>query len=322
MIEELLPDPQAHVHVVDDLSTSPLDLERYLSGLPHSERLTYTIGTVASFCDAGPTAFDRIYHLASVVGPAGVLPHAGRIVRSIVDDTYRLMDLARASGARLLDVSTSEVYGGGSGGLCREDTPKTVPAEVSVRLEYAVGKMAAETALINTCAVSDLDALVVRPFNIAGPRQSHKGGFVLARFARQALLGEPLTVFGNGTQMRAFTHARDVAQGLVAAMQRGRRAQVYNIGNPANRTTILDLARRVIALSHSRSDVVFVDPKTIFGPLYAESPDKYPDASKAISELGWSPRYGIDDVIREALSWAEPELTAEGSLSPKAGERA
>ncbi len=269
---------------------------------------------MAEFCRDGRIGrFDQIYHLASVVGPAGILVHAGRIVEYIVADTYSIIDRALEWGAQLLDVSTSEVYGGGIDGLCSEDTPRIVPSQTTVRLEYAVGKIAAETALINTCRVKGMRGVIVRPFNIAGPRQSYKGGFVLARFARQALLGEPLTVFGNGRQIRAFTHVKDMAEGLIRAMRSGRSGEVYNLGNPLNRLTIGELAERVLRLSGSRSRISFVDPKTIFGPLYAEAKDKYPDADKAMTELGWAPRYGIDDVIQDSLEYTRTELQREGA---------
>lgn len=316
MVEELLSDPSNQVHVVDDLSTSTLKTENFLRDLP-SDRLRYSVATVADYCaDSRGDRFDQVYHLASVVGPAGILVHAGRIVRSIVSDTYSIIERATGWGAQVLDVSTSEVYGGGIDGLCSEDTPRIVPSRVTVRLEYAVGKIAAETALVNTSRVRGLHGVIVRPFNIAGPRQSFQGGFVLARFARQALLGEPLTVFGNGQQVRAFTHVKDMADGLVRAMRVGRSGEVYNIGNPANRLTILELAERVIELAGTKSRVDFVDPKQIFGPLYDEAKDKYPDASKAMTELSWTPRYGIDEVIRDSLEYTMGELSGRAHSVP------
>jgi UDP-glucose 4-epimerase len=258
--------------------------------------------SVEEYCRTVDQAeFQQIYHLASVVGPAGVLPHAGRIVQSVVNDTYRLVELALRWQAKLVDVSTSEVYGGGQNGFCTEDYPKLVPAKVTVRLEYAVAKMASETAILNTCLVSPLKASIVRPFNIAGPRQSGKGGFVLPRFIAQSLRNEPLTVFGTGQQVRAFTHVKDMADGLIRAMERGGNGEVYNLGNPENRITVLELARRVIQLTGSKSEIAFVDPRDIYGPLYTEASDKYPDATRARRDLGWCPKYGTDWVILDAV---------------------
>jgi UDP-glucose 4-epimerase len=216
---------------------------------------------------------------------------------------YRMVDLARTSNARLCDISTSEVYGGGRNGYCSEQDQKIIPPHVSVRLEYAVAKLAAEVALMNMSRVTELDVVIVRPFNIAGPRQSGRGGFVLPRFIQQALKGEPITVYGDGRMIRAFTHVVDLADGVVRVMKKGRRGDAYNVGNPSNKTTILELAQRVVRATESRSEIRFVDPKQLFGPLFEEANDKFPDADKAMNELGWRPRFSIDDVIRDAIEY-------------------
>jgi UDP-glucose 4-epimerase len=236
------------------------------------------------------------------VGPVGVIAHAGEIVRQITDSTYAVVDLARRHGAKLVDVSTSEVYGGGQQGLCSEDMPRIVQADTTVRLEYAVAKLAMETALINTTKVSDLQAVIVRPFNVAGPRQKAAGGFVLPRFVGQALRGEPLTIYGNGCQIRAFTHVADIVDGLILAMEKGRSGEVYNLGNPANRTTINRLASEVITLVGGEQ-VKYLDPKSLHGPLYAEAADKYPSAEKAKLELGWNPLKGLSETIADVYDF-------------------
>src|SRR5205085_4454677 len=114
------------------------------------------------------------------------------------------------------------------------------------------------TAIINTCRVKKLRAMIVRPFNIAGPRQSPKGGFVLPRFIQQATVNESITVFGDGSALRAFTHVKDMVNGIVLTMERGAPGEAYNIGNPANKISILELAKRVIALLGSESEIVFL----------------------------------------------------------------
>ncbi len=305
LVELLLNTTDCHVQVVDDLSTSPLPLERLLLELdPKPGRLTWDICTVADYCRRSTgVQLHQIYHLASIVGPAGVIPHIGKIVQSIVDDTYRVMGLAVRHGARFLDVSTSEVYGGGVEGLCSEDMNKIVPPRSSARLEYALAKLAAETAIVNTTTVTDLHACIVRPFNITGPRQSGKGGFVLPRFAWRAMNNQPLTVFGDGTQVRAFTNVRDMACGLKLAMENGRSGEIYNLGNPANKCSILELANAVIRIVGSSSDIVFMDPKIIYGPLYEEANNKFPDSGKAFRDLKWQPLCSRDDTITEAVNY-------------------
>jgi UDP-glucose 4-epimerase len=304
LVEMLTKKQDLNVHVVDSMVTSPIHLPAYLEQLGSSDRVSYDLCTVKEFFSRKDLpVFDEVYHLASVVGPVGVLKHGGRILQSTVDDGYAIADYCLRVKAKLCDVSTSEVYGGGRDGYCSEKDSMIIPPKVSVRLEYAVAKLGCEVALMNMSKVTELDAKIVRPFNVAGPRQSPIGGFVLPRFIKQALAGEPITVYGDGIMIRAFTHVRDVADGIMRAMCCGRRGSAYNIGNPANKITILELAKKVIEITGSRSEISFVDPKALWGPLFEEANDKYPDADRAISELGWQPQYDLQSTMLETVEY-------------------
>lgn len=307
LIERLV--QMGQVHVVDNLSTNPIPYDVLLDELGRPANLTYDLVDIADWqWDGRP--FDVVFHLASPVGPAGVLKHGGEITRQVVRDTYTVIDVALTCGAKLVDVSTSEVYGGGKAGFCKEDMPKIVPSNVTIRLEYATAKLAAEVAIINTCTVAGLDASIVRPFNVAGPRQSGKGGFVLPRFIEQAINGQPLTVFGNGQQIRAFTHVYDIVEGICLVAELGGAGEAYNLGNPRNKLTILELAKAVNQMIGNDAGVTFVDPRDIFGPLYAEAADKYPHSGKAINELGWDPRYGVAQTISTTCAYMRQETVA------------
>lgn len=305
LVERLLNDPQTRVHVVDNLVTSPIDVDAFVKNLKAGDRFTYDKCSVEQYVGKARTGakFDEIYHLASVVGPVGVLQHAGKIAKSIIDDTYRVVDLAKHDQARLCDVSTSEVYGGGRDGYCSESDAKIITPKVSVRLEYAVAKLASEVALVNMSRSQGLHCAIIRPFNIAGPRQAPKGGFVLPRFIRQAIAGEPLTVYGDGKMIRAFTHVKDVVEGIVLATRRGAPGEIYNVGNPANKISIKELAERIVKAAGSKSAIDFVDPKQLFGPLFEEANDKFPDSDKASRELGWQPKYDLDTVLRDTIDY-------------------
>jgi len=306
LVEELLENSENYVHVVDDLSTSPVDYKAFVAQLKQPERFSWDICSIEEFSVSKKYRnynFNQIYHLASIVGPVGVLKHSGKIAKCIIGDTYRLINIAQKMNARLLDVSTSEIYGGGRDGYCSEKDSKIITSKVSVRLEYAVAKLTSEVALMNTIRVTDLQAVLVRPFNIAGPRQSGEGGFVLPRFINQAINGEPLTVYYDGSAIRAFSHVKDMVAGIKLAMERGKNGEAYNIGTPRNKTTILELAERVLDIVPSNSEISFVDPKEMFGPLFEEANDKYPDADRAIKELGWSPKYDIETVIQDSYDY-------------------
>jgi nucleoside-diphosphate-sugar epimerase len=292
-----------HIQVVDNLSSNPVPLDILLADCRNPSKVTIDVDDLHTWIEQHPEPkWDVIYHLAAPVGPAGILPYAGKMAYHIIRDTMAVCDLARRSGARLVDVSTSEVYGGGQQGLCAEDMPRIIQAETTARLEYATGKLAAETALINQCHTTDLDAVIVRPFNVTGARQSGKGGFVLPRFVAQAMVGMPLTIFGDGAQVRAFTHVHDIVDGLIKAAEVGRRGEVYNIGNPANKTTILELAQHVLEVV-GHGDWVFMDGRDVYGPLYAEAADKYPDATKAMRDLDWHPSRDIRTTVTSVHSY-------------------
>jgi UDP-glucose 4-epimerase len=311
LTERLLED-RFDVRVVDDLRSSVLTREAWQDELgPVWDRLEFYQESIQLHQrrGSGNERLTGIFHLAAPVGPAGILPFAGNIIKEIVDGTYAVIDLALRSKCRLVYVSTSEVYNGGEDGLCSETTPCIVPLDKpSARLEYAAGKIAGEIAVMNT---PDLDWIVIRPFNISGARQSSKGGFVLPRFVQQALAGQPLTVFGDGSQRRAFTHVADIVDGLVLAMERGKSGQAYNLGNPANRKTIKQLAATVILstpLANLREPYCFTDGKAVYGPAYAEAADKFPNADKAMTELGWTPTRSIDETVRDVIEYERNKL--------------
>jgi nucleoside-diphosphate-sugar epimerase len=317
VVEMLLGQADSEVHVVDNLSSNPIPPQKLLAELESPDRLTYDVMSIAEYMRDRPGQFDSIIHLASVVGPAGVLEHGGRIVASVVDDTYLLADYCIEHGCRLLDVSTSEVYGGGRDGLCDERDHKIVPAETSFRSEYAVAKLAAETALINLNRRTGLDVLIVRPFNIAGPRQSGEGGFVLPRFIAQAHLQLPLTIFGRGSARRAFTHVEDIADGILRTLREGEAGGIFNLGNPANQITVEELADTVLEVTGSISEKRFVDPQALYGPLFAEANDKFPEAGRAMTDLGWKPRHDVRRIVRD--TWEYMVSTDPATFSRLAG---
>ena len=304
LVERLLSEKNTHVHVVDDLSTSPVDVKSYTARIKASNRLTYSICTLRDYLDGDSVPqYDEVYHLASVVGPVGVLKHGGQILGSIVHDTYAVANYCLRAKSRLCDVSTSEVYGGGRDGYCSEKDAMIIPPKISIRLEYAVAKLGAEVALINMARTAGLNVSIVRPFNVAGPRQSANGGFVLPRFILQALSDEPITVYGDGLMVRAFTHVRDIVAGIIRVLRGGKPGEAYNIGNPANKTNILRLAKLVNKMVGTQSPISFLDPKQLWGPLFEEANDKYPDADRAIHELGWVPEFSLEQIIRETVSY-------------------
>lgn len=242
-----------------------------------------------------------IYHLASPVGPVGVIEWAGKLVEEVIETTAIVRRWALWAKCPLVYVSTSEIYGPQPEGETPETAPRITAAGHSARMEYAVAKLAAETMLLNT---PDLDVRIIRPFNVAGPRQRAELGFVLPRFIAQAKAGEPLTVYGDGGARRAFTHVHDIVDGIIRAATKGYAGGIWNLGNPANACSIRTLAAEVILELRSTSTIDCIDPVSLWGAGFHEAPDKVPDITKARTELGWNPSRDRRQVIRDAAGRA------------------
>jgi UDP-glucose 4-epimerase len=245
---------------------------------------------------------DGIFHLAGHVGPTGVLEAAGQIAIDTMDMARIIKKWSAASDdCPVVFTSTSEVYG--SPDKANAETDSLVfYAQYAARREYAASKFAAENALLPP----PTRAIIIRPFNVAGPRQRPDGGFVLPRFVRQALRGEALTVYRPGTQKRTFTHVRDIVEGLwIASRTESALAQVFNLGNDDNVITMEELAQKVIA-KVGNGHAELVNPMDLHGFGFKEAPEKTANSRKARMELKWQPRYSIDDIIDETVwYWRE-----------------
>lgn len=272
---------------------------------PGSGSIECVQASVEEFLDqrSSVAGFDLIVHCASYVGPAAILDHAGRIAPAIVATTARLIDACSVAGVPLVNFSSAEVYG--RSGVLREGSDIRIPPHCNARIEYALGKLAAEAMCINSTR-RGLRSVILRPFNVAGPRQSRFGGFVVPTFVQQALDGEPITVFATGRQKRAFLSVSDLCQFVTEHLDQGAfdRPRVFNVGNPANTVTVHDLAIRVRELLSSSSEIVYADATEVHGPDYeeAESFEKLPDIHNA-AELGWAPRVGLDELIEETAEY-------------------
>jgi nucleoside-diphosphate-sugar epimerase len=268
-------------------------------------RCTVLRTSIEDFFADGGTFRDaeRVIHAAAHVGPAGILKFAGRLGPDIVRTTELVIEECIRLDLPMCTFSSAEVYG--RSGLLGEKDDIRVPTGYNARIEYAIAKTLTEAMTINS-AQRGLRAIVIRPFNVAGARQSRAAGFVMPTFVQQALVGKPLTVFSTGDQVRAFTAASDLSRFLTdhmdAALERSER--IYNVGNPANATTIWGLAERVREILGSSSPIVFADAKAIHGAAYeeAESFEKVPvlDGSLAV---GWEPTADLDTLIRETAAY-------------------
>jgi UDP-glucose 4-epimerase len=248
---------------------------------------------------------EAVVHCASPVGAVALLDRPYSITHEITDTTHSVARACNTLGIPMLNISTSEVYG--FSGEYRESDTLQVPHKFSARLEYAVGKMAGEHTLHG---FKDLRFTTIRPFNVTGPRQTSLKGFVLPTFVEQALEGKDLTVFGSGQQERSFTSVNDVARFICDLIHRDNfDRQTVNVGNPNNRTSVIELAHRVCEITGSDSEILFTDGKAIHGEGYEEAEGfvKVPSINVARSQ-GFVPTDTLDDLIE--LTIADQKVAA------------
>ena len=263
--------------------------------------------SVEEYLDRGETfrGADLVIHAGSPVGPVRLLPQAGRLGAGMVQAAHAVIEECLDHDIPLCSFSSAEVYN--RAGHLAEDDDIRVPPRYNARIEYAIAKTLIEAMTVNSRRQHGLKAIVIRPFNVGGPRQSRTGGFVIPTFVQQALSGEPLTVFGDGQQVRSFLAVSDLCRFLIefsaASFEKVDRV-IYNLGNPANTITVRDLALLVKELTDSPSEIVHVDGREIHGPLYAEaeSVEKVPVLGGAAA-LGWQPRVGLRELILETISY-------------------
>ncbi|MBX5461638.1 MAG: NAD-dependent epimerase/dehydratase family protein [Steroidobacteraceae bacterium] len=250
---------------------------------------------------------DLVVHAASPVGPVALLDRES-IVAEIIETTQAVLRFCDQHQLPLINISSSEVYG--FSGTYREFDDCVVSPRLSHRLQYASGKLAAEQ-LVRT---SRVPSVTIRPFNVAGPRQSAAKGFVIPTFCEQALAERPLTVFDGGDQERCPTGVWDLVDFILRVGRDPHRfaGGVFNVGHPGNRTTVLDLARMVLRLTGSSSPVEHTTGKAVHGPAYEEARGrvKVPDITRART-TGWQPRVGLEDLIRLTIQ----EIVAGDTIS-------
>ncbi len=292
------------VVIIDSLVSSVISTEPYET---HPKCDVLKMSVEEYFMTGGTIrGAERVIHAASLVGPAGILRFAGQLGADIVRSCQLVIEECITHDVPVCDFSSAEVYGR-SGELAEKDTI-LVPVDYTVRIEYAIAKTLTEAIMANS-RHRGLRGIVIRPFNVTGPRQSERGGFVMPTFVQQALAGDDITVFATGEQLRAFLSVTDLTRFIVdhmdAAIESGE--LIYNIGNPDNNISVRALADRVKEMTGSSSQVVYADAKKIHGHLYeeAESFEKTPVLAAAPS-VGWEPRIRLDALIQETIDYYRP----------------
>jgi len=245
---------------------------------------------------------DRIYNLACPASPIHYQYNPVKTIKTSVLGVIHMLGLAKRVKARVLQASTSEVYGDPQVHPQKEEYWGNVNP-IGIRSCYDEGKRVAETLMMDYHRQNGVDIRIVRIFNTYGPRMAENDGRVVSNFVLQALAGDPLTVYGSGDQTRSFCYVDDLVEGMIRMMECDDFIGPVNLGNPAE-TSILEFARRIIALSGSGSEVDFK-------PLPADDPrQRQPDITLAMEKLGWEPQVEIETGLKKTIEYFAALRTA------------
>ncbi len=283
------------VVVVDNLVTGSMANLAHLDGQPRFSMIRHDVSRHVRV--DGPV--DAVLHFASPASPRDYLELPIQTLKVGSLGTHNCLGLAKDKGARFLLASTSEVYGDPQVHPQAEDYWGHVNP-VGPRGVYDEAKRFAEALTMAYHRAHRVDVGIARIFNTYGPRMRPSDGRVVSNFAVQAILGRPLTVYGNGSQTRSFCYVDDEVSGIVALLDKGLVGPV-NIGNPVEHT-VAQLAQLVIALTGSGSEI-------LYRPLPVDDPaQRRPDIGLARSWLGWEPAVALADGLATTISWFEEQL--------------
>ncbi len=291
-----------HVHVVDDLSTGKIDNIRHL--FDH-ERFRFVRGTILDreLVEGLVEQVDQVYHLAAVVGVSNVIDNPVDCIRTNVVGSEIVLEMAHRFLRRTVLVSSSEIYGKSGSAPLAEDDDCLLGSTVVPRWSYALAKALDEHLALGYARLG-LPVAVVRYFNSYGPRLDAKGyGSVVARLVTQALLGVPLTVYGDGRQTRCFTYVDDTVRGTVLAGSHPEAlGRVFNIGSDQE-TPIDELAAKIRDLTGSDSKIVRVPYDRAYGDNFEETRRRVPDVRRAAETIGFQARVSLEDGLKKTITW-------------------
>ncbi len=291
------------VYVLDDLSTGSIDNIEHLKS---DRRFRYAIDSitnepvVAELIDRA----DVVFHLAAAVGVRLIVESPVNTIETNVHGTETVLKLANKKKKKVMIASTSEVYGKNNAVPFREDADLVMGPTTKGRWSYACSKAIDEFLALAYHKEKRLPVVVFRLFNTVGPRQTGRYGMVIPNFVKQALLGHPITVFGDGTQRRCFTYVGDVVEVLMKlADNPGAVGQVFNIGNDREEVTILDLARRVKERTGSRSEITLVPYDQAYEEGFEDMVRRIPDLGKLRALTGYEPKVHLDEILDKVIGF-------------------
>ena len=301
------------VTILDNLSTGRKS--NLASSFMHP-RLRFLHGSVldAVLVDELVSQCEVVIHLAAAVGVKLIIEQPLRSFTTNIRGTEMIFEAAHRYRRKLVLASTSEIYGKNSSGPLHEESDRILGSPAVARWAYSAAKGVDEILANAYYRERGLPTIVVRLFNTVGPRQTGAYGMVIPRLVRQALRGEPLTVFGDGRQTRCFIHVADVVEAVLLLLDREAAVgKTFNIGS-SNEISIVDLARLIASECGSNSPVTFIPYQQAYPSGFEDMERRVPDCTKLRSLAGWTPRYSLTDILRETIAEAKAEIRTENPL--------
>jgi UDP-glucose 4-epimerase len=294
------------VIALDNLSTGRLS---NLDGAGAHPNLRFVHGSVLDelVVDELVHQCDVVIHMAAAVGVKLVVEQPLKSLTTNIRGAEIVIEAAHRYRRKILVTSTSEIYGKNSSGPLLESMDRILGSPTVVRWAYSTAKAVEEILAGCYHRERGLPTIVVRLFNTVGPRQSPAYGMVIPRLVQQALLGAPVTVFGDGRQTRCFAHVADVVDALLRLLDEDMAVgQTFNVGS-SEEISIHRLAEMIIARCGSDSHIELVPYDAAYGPGFEDMLRRVPDTSKLRALSGWAPRHSLDDVLSDAIAQARQE---------------
>jgi UDP-glucose 4-epimerase len=294
------------VFVIDDLSTGSLNNIKHLQEHDHhGSRLFVTIDTVLNYDTMVELVgtCDVVVHLAAAVGVQYILENPLSSITTNIRGTEMVLELCNKFRKKVLIASTSEVYGKHDYAPLEETADCVYGPSVKSRWSYAATKLMDEFMALAYHRTKKLPVLIVRLFNTVGPRQTGRYGMVIPRFVKQALENEPITVYGDGTQTRTFTHVEDVVQALLKLIDNHDAiGEVVNIGG-VEEVSILDLAQRVKQKVRSSSEIRLIPYDEVFPRDFEDMQRRVPSTMKLQKLIGYAPTLDLDKILDDVIAY-------------------
>ena len=306
------------VLILDDLSTGRFENVAHLEGTSGFELRVASV-TDPAIVERCVIEADAVFHLASAVGVRLVVDQPVRTIETIVGGTENVLRSCARYRRPVLLTSTSEVYGKSDRFPFAEHHDTVMGPTTTRRWAYACAKALDEFLALAYWQESRLPVVIARLFNTVGPRQTGRYGMVIPRFVAQGLKGDPITVYGDGTQSRCFAHVLDVVEALVGLMNEPKaRGGVYNVGNDEE-INILGLAERIRILTGGRSETRLVPYNEAYVAGFEDMVRRVPDLGKIRQLIGYRATRNLDQILRDALNDQHPNETDTVSESIPSG---